>query len=86
MARESRSRANLDGLADHATARRRRRMVGAVTSRIVENNHARLRIRDLESQLRDAVDLLRRMQRDRDTWRGLALELRETLAEAGCPE
>ena len=57
-----------------------------MTNRIVENNHARLRIRDLESQLRDAVDLLRRMQRDRDTWRGLALELRETLAESGYPE
>ena len=57
-----------------------------MTNRIVENNHARLRIRDLESQLRSTVALLRRMQRDRDTWRGLALELRETLAEAGCPE
>lgn len=57
-----------------------------MTSRIVENNHARLRIRELESQLRDTVGLLRRMQRDRDTWRGLALELRETLAETGDPE
>ena len=34
MACESRLRANLDGLEDYATARRRRRMVGAVTNPI----------------------------------------------------